>query len=105
MGSKQPKKAQRKRRKRKLGRPTKEAPRLFKAVLGGIAHGLTREEACRANGISLYTWRRWERLPEFSGRPDFCGLRERALATRIRYLHMALETCTGPALKRSWNRI
>ena len=95
----QPKKAPRKRIKRKVGRPTKATPELFAAVVGDISRGLTREWACRANGINPETWERWERLPQFP------QLRALATGARKMYLLRAIETCCGPVSKRRFNQL
>jgi hypothetical protein len=69
--------------KKKRGRPTKATPKLVEAILTDIATGLTREQACAFNGVSITAFREWEKRPEF---PD---LRARSEAARIKFLQRA----------------
>jgi hypothetical protein len=90
----QPGKAQ---NKKKRGRPTKATPKLIEAILADLAHGLTREQACACNGVSVSALRDWEQRPEFS------DLRARAEASRIKYVLTQIEQCdskTGGDWKR-----
>ena len=81
--------------KRKRGRPTKATPKLIQAVLDDLARGLNREQACAVNGISHDQWEVWER------RPEFPGLRAKAVGTRIKSLVTRLEQEENPAVARS----
>jgi hypothetical protein len=59
---------------------TKATPARIKAILRDLALGLTREQACAANGCSLDAFQAWEK------RPEFADLRAKAQAARIKYL-------------------
>jgi transposase len=68
--------------KRKRGRPTKATPKLIEAILADIATGLTREQACACNGVSVSALREWEkRFPDLRAKTQ--GLRKAALLQRI----------------------
>jgi len=62
------------------GRPTKATPERIDAILKAIAKGLTREQACAKNDVSLDQFSEWEK------RPEFPGLRAKALASRAESL-------------------
>ena len=81
--------------KRKRGRPIKATPQLIEAVLGDLARGLNREWACAVNGCSHDQWQEWEK------RPEFAGLRARAIGTRVKYLLSRLEVEENPAIAKS----
>jgi hypothetical protein len=81
---------------RRLGRRRIEAtPELIETVLSDLARGLTREWACALNGISHDSWARWEK------RPEFAGLRARAIGARVKYLLGRLEVEENPAIAKS----
>jgi hypothetical protein len=65
---------------RRLGRRIEATPELIEAVLSDLARGLTREWACALHGISHDLWEKWEK------RPEFAGLRARAIGARVKYL-------------------
>jgi hypothetical protein len=67
-------------KKRRSSRPTKATPARIKAILRDLALGLTREQACAANGCSVDAFQAWEK------RPEFHDLRAKAQAARIKYL-------------------
>jgi hypothetical protein len=81
--------------KRKPGQRIEATPELIEAVLGDLAHGLTREWACALNGISHDLWQQWEK------RPEFAGLRARAIGARVKYLLGRLEVEENPAIAKS----
>jgi hypothetical protein len=81
--------------KRKPGQRIEATPELIEAVLGDLAHGLTREWACALNGISHDLWQQWEK------RPEFAGLRARAIGARVKYLLGRLEVEENPAISES----
>jgi hypothetical protein len=81
--------------KRKRGRPLKATPQLIQAVLDDLARGLNREWACAMNGCSHDQWQEWEK------RPEFAGLRARAIGTRVKYLVSRLEVEENPAISKS----
>jgi hypothetical protein len=80
-------------------RPTRKAtPALIKAILADLARGLTRRQACAANGIGETTLREWEKRPEFG------DLRARTEAVRINYALSRIEQCNEPRRKGDWKR-
>ena len=72
--------------KRKIGRPTKASPERIQGILASIARGLTREQACAVNDVSDEAFTQWER------RPEFLGLREKALGARANLLLSKIES-------------
>src|SRR5215469_1812417 len=76
--------------KAKVGRPTKATPKLIDAILADLANGMSREQACACNDVSIGTFREWEKRPEF---PD---LRAKAQGLRIKAL-LALQEAAAQA--------
>jgi hypothetical protein len=80
-------------------RPTRKAtPALIKAILADLARGLTRRQACAANGIGETTLREWEKRPEFG------DLRAKTEAVRIKYALQKIEECNDPRKRGDWKR-
>jgi hypothetical protein len=70
-------------RQRKRGRPTKATHERIEAIMADIANGLTKEQACACNGVSLSAFNGWEKLPEFGDlRAKAQGLRIKALLAK-----------------------
>jgi hypothetical protein len=82
--------------KRKVGRPSKATPERIEAILADIASGLTREQACAYNGVSITRFREWEKKPEFP------QLRACAEAARIKALQAKIDKCG--AYSGDWKR-
>jgi hypothetical protein len=74
-------------KKKKIGRPTKATPELLERIVEDIAAGLTDEQACAANGVSVRQLYEWQKKPEFP------QLRARKEAARIKDMQARIEAC------------
>lgn len=71
---------------------------LIEAILADLARGLTKAQACAANGITDRTLRNWEKRKEF---PD---LKDKADAIIIKDMLKKIEQCNNPREEGDWKR-